>query len=72
MNGTLVILNADHGGHDTIHGTFRKEDMTIPWIVYGPGVSVGVPIEAPLSIMDTAVWGLGLAVPSDWDGRQVV
>jgi arylsulfatase A-like enzyme len=74
-DGTLLILTADHGGHDTTHGTNRKEDMTIPWIIYGFGVSEGVPIEVPVSIMDTAAtaaWGLGLVVPAEWDGRPVV
>jgi predicted AlkP superfamily pyrophosphatase or phosphodiesterase len=75
MENTLVILTADHGGHDQTHGTFQKEDMTIPWIIYGSGVLAGVPINVPVSIMDTAataVWGLGLAIPADWDGRPVV
>jgi predicted AlkP superfamily pyrophosphatase or phosphodiesterase len=75
MEGTLLLLTADHGGHDTTHGTSKPEDMTIPWIVYGPGVLSGAPIEVPVSIMDTAataVWGLGLAVPADWEGRPVV
>jgi arylsulfatase A-like enzyme len=75
MEGTLLILTADHGGHGTTHGTSKPEDMTIPWIVYGPGVLAGAPIEVPVSIMDTAataVWGLGLAVPADWEGRPVV
>ncbi len=75
MDKAILILTADHGGHDLTHGTNIKEDMTIPWILYGYGVLTGVPIEVPVSIMDTAataVWGLGLAVPSDWDGRPVV
>jgi arylsulfatase A-like enzyme len=75
LEGAIVILTADHGGHDFTHGTYQKEDMTIPWIIYGFGVLEGVPIEVPVSIMDTAatgVWALGLAVPMDWDGRPVV
>ena len=75
MDKALLILTADHGGHDLTHGTYIKEDMTIPWIVYGYGVLAGVPIDVPVSIMDTAataVWGLGLTVPPDWDGRPVV
>ena len=75
MDNAFLILTADHGGHDQTHGTYQKEDMTIPWIIYGSGVLAGVPIDVPVSIMDTAataVWGLGLTVPSDWDGRPVV
>jgi predicted AlkP superfamily pyrophosphatase or phosphodiesterase len=75
LDGALIFLTADHGGHDKTHGTSQKEDMTIPWIVYGAGVAEGLAIEVPVSIMDTAataVWGLGFAVPADWDGRPVV
>ncbi|MBV5322645.1 MAG: alkaline phosphatase family protein, partial [Ilumatobacteraceae bacterium] len=35
---TLIIVTADHGGHDTSHGTNRLQDMTIPWIISGAGV----------------------------------
>jgi arylsulfatase A-like enzyme len=75
LDGTLILLTADHGGHDRTHGTYQAEDMLIPWIIYGVGVSAGTAIEVPVSIMDTAptaVWGLGLALPGEWDGRPVV
>ncbi len=35
---TLIIVTADHGGHYTSHGFDIPADMTIPWIVNGPGV----------------------------------
>jgi hypothetical protein len=75
LEGAIIILTADHGGHDFTHGTAQEADMTIPWIIYGFGVSEGVSIEVPVSITDTAAtgaWALGLAIPSDWDGRPVV
>jgi len=75
LDRAVVILTADHGGHDLTHGTLRDEDMTIPWILYGFGVLPGVSIGVPVSIMDTAatgIWVLGLEVPADWDGRPVV
>jgi hypothetical protein len=75
LEGTLVILTADHGGHGFTHGTTSPEDMTIPWIVYGPGVAAGTSISVPVSTTDTAataLWSLGLPVPADWDGRPVV
>jgi hypothetical protein len=75
MDGTLVILTADHGGHDYSHGTAIKEDMTIPWIAYGPGVVPGTSLTVPVSTTDTAataVWALGLNLPAGWDGRPVV
>ena len=37
-----VILTADHGGHDRIHGTELPEDMTIPVLMQGPDFAPGV------------------------------
>jgi Type I phosphodiesterase / nucleotide pyrophosphatase len=71
---TLVIVTADHGGHGLTHGSDRPEDMTVPWILAGPGVVPGLRLEAPISVMDsaaTAAWALGLARPAEWDGRAV-
>jgi predicted AlkP superfamily pyrophosphatase or phosphodiesterase len=75
LEGTLIILTADHGGHDQSHGSLMPVDMTIPWIIFGPGVVSGPPLTVPILTTDTAatgVWALGLAIPPDWDGRPVV
>jgi len=75
LDGTLVILTADHGGVDFSHGGKSPEELTIPWIVYGPGVAAGTSIHVPVSIVDTAptaLWALGLDLPVGWDGRPVV
>jgi predicted AlkP superfamily pyrophosphatase or phosphodiesterase len=71
--GTLFIFTSDHGGQDQAHGSRRPEDMTIPWIVNGPGVVPGV-IEAPVNIIDTAAtaaWALRLPLPPEWNGLPV-
>jgi predicted AlkP superfamily pyrophosphatase or phosphodiesterase len=70
---TLIIITADHGGHDTTHGSRLAEDMTIPWIASGPGIRPG-PLTGPVHIMDTAATAalaLGLDPPADWDGVPV-
>lgn len=71
---TLIILTADHGGHGYSHGSARPEDITIPWIIAGPGVRAAFAIHAPVFVYDTAptaAWALGLPLPDDIDGRPV-
>jgi predicted AlkP superfamily pyrophosphatase or phosphodiesterase len=70
---TLIMISADHGGHDTTHGTSMPEDMTIPWIASGPGIQ---PKELTTTVhtMDTAAtaaFALGLDYPDDWNGAPV-
>ena len=70
---TLIIVTADHGGHDTTHGSSRTEDMTIPWIASGPGIQPKV-LTTPVNTMDTAATAaflLGLPIPHEWDGVPV-
>lgn len=70
---TLIIVTADHGGSGTGHGSDYPEDMTIPWIVSGPGVQPGR-LTYPVNTMDTAATAafvLGLPIPPEWDGVPV-
>lgn len=70
---TLIIITADHGGHDTTHGSSLPEDMTIPWIASGPGIRPGA-LTTTVHTMDTAAtaaFALGLEIPSEWDGVPV-
>jgi len=72
-NETLVIITADHGGHDTTHGSTMPEDMTIPWFATGPGIKPG-PLTTTVHTMDTAATAafvLGLDIPAEWDGVPV-
>ena len=70
---TFLILS-DHGGHDFTHGTDSPEDMTIPWILSGPGVKHNHRIETPVVIYDTAATMahlLDLPRPDVWEGQPV-
>jgi phosphopentomutase len=72
---TLVIVTADHGGHDTVHGSDSPEDMTIPWIIAGPGVITGTELTVDIHTTDTAatvLWTLGLSLPDNAIGRPVI
>ena len=70
---TLIIITADHGGHSTTHGSSMPEDMTIPWIISGPGIAPGE-LSTKVFTMDTAAttaFALGLPLPTEWDGAPV-
>lgn len=70
---TLIIITADHGGHDTTHGSSMPVDMTIPWIASGPGIQPKV-LTTQVHTMDTAATAafvLGLPIPPEWDGVPV-
>jgi arylsulfatase A-like enzyme len=70
---TLIIVTADHGGHDTTHGTDMLEDMTIPWIISGLGIQ-SRQLTTQVHTTDTAAtvaFALGLPIPPEWDGVPV-
>jgi predicted AlkP superfamily pyrophosphatase or phosphodiesterase len=70
---TLIIVTADHGGHNTTHGSSSPEDMTIPWIASGAGIQPK-PLTSPIHTMDTAAtaaFALSLVIPAEWDGVPV-
>lgn len=71
---TTYLVQSDHGGHERNHGTDVPEDMTIPWLVAGPGIRAGHTIAAPVSLLDTAptlARLLGLGPHPEWEGRCV-
>lgn len=64
---TLVIVTADHGGHDKRHSSGHPTmiDRQIPWIVRGPGVTRGFKLEGTVETVDTAATALAaLGLPA--------
>lgn len=69
---TYVILTADHGGEDHNHFLNTPASRRIPWIVAGPDIRTDAPLPATLSVIDTtptALWLLGIDVPTGLDGH---
>lgn len=65
-----VIVTADHGGHDRIHGTEMPEDMLIPVLINIPGIdmsSVSINDIAP-----TVCSILGVPAAKDWEGKALI
>lgn len=71
---SVLIVTADHGGHRKTHGGKSPDDMRIPWIAWGQDVRSDFAITAPVSTCDTAataLWLLGVPVPTWFDGTPV-
>lgn len=69
-----VIITADHGGHERIHGTELPEDMTIPVICHGEMFTPGI-IEHEVSIKDiapTIVKIIGVEPAEEWEGISLI
>ena len=74
LTDIACLVLADHGGHDTDHSAGLPEDLTIPWIVSGPGVRRDYQITGAVNVVDTAptiAHLLGLPKPAEWSGRVV-
>jgi len=70
-----ILVQADHGGHGTDHGTEMAEDMTIPWFINGPGIRRGHELQGAVNMVDTPATIarlLGLEAPAEWDGQPVL
>lgn len=69
-----VIITADHGGHERMHGTDLPEDMTIPVIIQGKDFPSGKNLEN-VNIKDfapTITKLLGVEPDETWEGKSLL
>jgi predicted AlkP superfamily pyrophosphatase or phosphodiesterase len=72
VDDTLIIVSADHGGHNKVHSGRTRIDRMIPWMACGPGVREDFVIPDEVSTMDTAataLYALGLPIPESYEGK---
>ena len=69
-----VIITADHGGHDRVHGTDLPEDMLIPLFLLGKNFEPGKQLEKAniMDIAPTVTALLGVEPDSDWEGKSLL
>ena len=70
-----TVVTSDHGGHDHVHGTGHPDDLTIPWIISGPGIRRNHLLETAVCLLDTAptlAHAMGLRPPGSWQGAAVL
>ncbi len=73
-DSSVVIVTADHGGHDKTHGENIPDDMHIPWLAWGKGVKQDFTLTQPVTTYDTAataLWLLDVPLPAEFDGKPV-
>lgn len=70
----VVLVTADHGGHDRTHGMDIKEDMEIPFFMVGPSIEAGkeLPEFNIKDIAPTVLKLFGLDIPQVWEGKALV
>lgn len=72
---TLFIITSDHGGKGFGHGGESMIELTVPWIIAGPGIRKNVVLQDPNNHENTAptiAEVLGLSLPVEWTGQPVV
>lgn len=69
-----VIVTADHGGHDRMHGTDAPEDTTIPMFYIGKDFEAGKRFSGGsiLDIAPTVAKLMGVAPAAEWEGMPVI
>lgn len=69
----VLIVTADHGGHERTHGHDVPEDMTIPIIAQGGCFEKGTTLENATikDIAPTIAKLLGAQPDADWEGREL-
>lgn len=72
-NEYTIIVTADHGGHDRIHGTDLPEDMAIPMFFIGPEFKQGKELDGVriLDIAPTVAKLMDVPAAREWEGRPV-
>ena len=72
---SLIILTADHGGHEQVHGANVPEDMTIPLLLSGVGIPPNTDLsEHHLQLIDiapTILSALNIPIPESMTGRVI-
>jgi phosphopentomutase len=70
----VVVVTADHGGHDRDHGGELKEDMTIPLFFFGDMFEAGKKMDGIglLDLAPTIADIMSVPAVSEWEGRSII
>lgn len=74
MSRVLLLVTADHGGHQRSHGSALEVDRRIPWYAWGGAAASDARIARAVATQDTAatvLQALGLPQTPGMEGRPV-
>ncbi len=72
---TAIIFSSDHGGIGTDHGLRTMSEMEVPFVIVGPGIEAGKPIEREILKFDyapTIAALLGITEHDAWRGKSIL
>jgi len=73
ISGYNIIVTADHGGHDRMHGENIPEDMTIPFFIKGKEINPGrFDGGSIIDIAPTIVKLIGVEADPEWEGNPLI
>lgn len=75
MDETVFIISSDHGGIGYGHGGESLDELEIPFIVYGAGITSGYSIREYVNVQDvaaTAAQLLAIEPHPAWVGRPIL
>lgn len=67
-----IMITADHGGHDRMHGTTLDEDMNIALYAHFTGGEKLTGEASLLDIAPTVSQLLDIPCPTDWEGKSLL
>lgn len=69
-----IVVTADHGGHERMHGSDLPEDTTIPMFYFGKQFEAGKRFSGGsiLDIAPTIAKIMGVEPADDWEGTAVI
>jgi arylsulfatase A-like enzyme/4-amino-4-deoxy-L-arabinose transferase-like glycosyltransferase len=81
LGPTVLIVTSDHGEHFMEHGKILHNDslydelLRVPFIIVGPGISVGKRISTMAGLIDvvpTVLGVTGLEIPENVEGQSLI
>jgi len=74
FENTAFLITSDHGGRGYGHGGESMIEITVPWMIFGPGIRKNAVLQDPNNLENTAPTIadiLGMKLPVEWTGKPV-